>query len=788
MNDFRWATRSLRKQPAFTMLALITLALGVGATTTAFTVLDTVLLRPLPYEGADHLVFIRERTSRGNLLPPSYPNFADWRAQAKSFTGVASTAFAPSVTVTVGTEPVRATTFGVSRGFFRVLGVPLAAGREFTDAENSEGGPNALVVSYAFWRDRMGSREPLGSVDFGGTSVPVVGVLPPGFRFIDDADVYFPHERGPGTVRSAHNYRVIARLAPGATLASARAEMSTISQALLAEHGTNTQAADVDIVPLREYLVGDYRVMLIVVFGAAAMVLLIACTNLVSAQLARGFARQREIAVRAALGATQARLIRALLTEATVLVAVGSALGAAVAVLLTRMVRVLGAGLVPRLDELSMDGSVLAFSGAVAIVAALAAGVYPALRLASGAPGEAMRMTRGETTSVRRIVWRVLVGFEIATAVVLVVGSALLVRTLYNIVNADTGFDPRGILTAAISPRGLSPDAIDGIRRELAAMPGVSDVAFTSQLPFAWSNQAAPVRRPGDPIDRDWVAMGGLRVITPEYFSVLRQPMVRGRAFTRDDRAGSPLVAVITPGIADRLWPGQDPIGKQVTSNYLKEGIWMTVVGVVTEASSWTMPRGSQNEIFIPLAQQPNAEPARGQLVATIRTVGEPALLTGPVRDRLRVLAPDSPAQLSTLETRIARSAADRRFAMLALTAFGGIALVLAMIGIYGVVSYTVVTRTREIGIRMALGAAPSVVRSEVLRGAASMALLGIAGGTIAALFATRYLEGSLYGISRRDPTAFLAAGTILLLAALVGAYVPARRSSRVDPLVAIRD
>lgn len=786
MHDLHWASRSLRKQPGFTLLALVTLALGVGATTTAFTVLDTVLLRPLPYEGSERLVFMREQTTDGKLLPPSFPNFSDWRAQAKSFTGIASTQFAPPATVSAGGDPIRVATTGVSRQFFRVLGVKPVVGREFTDAENTLGGTRVVMVSHEFWRDQMGRRMPLGTLRFGAMQMPVVGVLPPGFRFIDESAIYFPHELGPGTMRTAHNYRVIGRLAPNATLAGARAEMATISRSLEATYGAATMAHAVDVVPLRDYLVGDYRLMLVVVFGAAGMVLLIACTNLVSAQLARGLARQREVAVRGALGASRGRLVRLLFVETGLLVIAGSASGAGIALLLTRLVRLVGAGLVPRFDELAVHASVLAFVGAVAVTAAVLAGLYPALRLASGAPGDALRSSRGEGVVVRRSVWRALVGFEVATAVVLLVGSALLVRTLYNILNADTGFDAKGVVTAAISPSGLTPQAIERIRSELGAIPGVTGSAFATQLPLTWGNQAAPVRRPGDPIDRDWPAMAGLRVVSSNYFGVLRQPVMRGRAFTEQDRAGSPPVAVITPGIAERLWPGQDPLGKTVTSNYLGD-VWMTVVGVVAEASSWTMPRGLQNEIYIPLAQQPNAEPARTQLVATLRTTSDPNALIPVVRDRLRTLAPDSPARLSTLEERIRTSAADRRFAMFALSAFGIIALVLAGIGIYGVVSYTVVMRTREIGIRMALGAAPGVVRAEVLRGAAAMALGGIAVGTIAGLFATRYLESSLYGISRRDPMAYLAGGTILLAAALLGAYVPARRSSRVDPLLAIR-
>ena len=786
LRDLHWAMRSLRRQPGFTALALLTLALGVGATTTAFTVLDTVLLRPLPYESPEDLVFIREKTETGQLLSPSYPNFSDWRDQAKSFSGVISTSFAPPVTVAVGTEPIRVTTMGVSRGFFKVLGVRPVAGREFTDEENTLGAPAGVMVSYAFWRDHMSRRSPLGAIRYGGTMTPVIGVLPASFRYTDDPDIFFAHERGPGTVRSAHAYRVMARLASGATLTTARAEMTALSRSLKATYGHETVAVDADIIPLREFFVGRYRVMLAVVLGAAAMVLLIACTNVVSAQLARGLARQREVAVRAALGASRGRLVRLLFMETGLLVIGGAALGTGVAVVLTRVIRALGAGLVPRLDELSIDGGVLAFVAAIAVTAAVLAGLYPALRLSTRDAGDALRASRGEGNVIRRTVWRVLIGVEVATAVVLLVASTLLIRTLSNILSSDTGFDPTGVVTAAISPRGLTPGAVERIQSELAVIPGVTGVAFTSELPLQWQNQNAPVRRPGDPIDRDWVAFGGLRIVTSEYFSVLRQPVLRGRAFTAQDREGSPPVAIVTPGIAERLWPGEDPIGKQVTSNYLGDQ-WMTVVGVVAEASSWTMPRGGQNEIYAPLSQKPNAEPARLQLVATVRVNGDPAVVAPVVRQRLRALAPDSPARISTLEEKIRRSAADRRFAMFALTAFGAIALVLAGIGIYGVVSYTVATRTREIGIRMALGAAPNAVRAEVLRGAAAMTIGGIAAGTIAGLVATKYLEGTLYGVTGHDPLAYIAGGGTLLFAALLGAYVPARRSSRVDPLVAIR-
>jgi len=785
MHDLRWAFRALRKQPGFTALALFTLALGIGATTTAFTVLNTVLLRPLQYREPDRLVLMLERTVAGTIRPASFPNFADWRDRARSFAGVASEMFVWSQTVTAGTEPTRATVMGVSRGFFAVLGVPPALGREFTADESRPGGIPAVMVSWKFWKSELNGRAELGDILFGDEKVPVVGVLPESFRFIDDADLYFPHERMPGTCRSCHNYRVVARLAPGATLASARAEMTTLSRGLLATYGSDTEAADVEMTPLRDYLVGNYHAMLIIVFGAAAMVLLVACTNLVSAQLARGLARGRELAVRAALGASRARLARQLLLESGLLAFGGAAFGAVVALLFTRGVRTFGAGLVPRLDELRIDQRVLLFAVVASIATALLIGVYPAVSLAGGGPGRLLRGARGSAGAVRSSVWRLLVGFEVAIAIVLLVGSALLIRTLHNILTSDTGFDARGLVTASLAPgRDIDLPRFEQVAAELGALPGARGAAFTNLLPLTWGNVAGPVLRPGDPRDRGYPALAGFRVVSPNYFTVLRQPVLKGRSFTPADRSGAPLVAIVTPGIAEKLWPGQDPIGQRVATNYLMDQ-WLTVVGVVAEASSWLMPKGQQNEIFTPLAQHPGS--LEGRIVAVVRSAGRPDELAPAVRARLRTLLPGIPATLGTVEERIARSAADRRFAMFALTLFAGIALVLAAIGIYGTMAYTVATRTQEIGVRLALGATPSGVRVGVLGDAAVMALGGIAAGIAVGLFVTRYLQSTLYGVSHVDGLAYVSGAVVLLLAALLGAYVPARRSSRVDPMLVIR-
>ena len=785
MQDLRWALRSLRKNPGFTALAIVTLVLGIGAATVAFTVLDTVLLRPLPYANADRLVYMQEVTAKQSMRPPSYPNFVDWRDQARSFDAVVSAMYPFSQTVWPGdasSTPVRVTMLGLSKRFFATLGLKPAVGREFSDDESRVDGPRAVMVSYEFWQTQMGGRLPLGSIRW-GEPVPVVGVAPPNFRFMRAADVYFAHEKGPGTIRSAHNYMVVGRLKRGATIESARAEMATLSKALLATYGTQTEAANVDIKFLRDYLVADYRTMLSVVFGAAALVLLIACTNLISAQLARGWAREREIVIRAALGASRGRIARQLFIESIILVGGGALLAAGFAVFATQAIKKLGTGLVPRLNELSINGSVFAFVGAIAIATALIVGIYPALRLAAGDAGLVIRSARGSSVSVKTSVWRLLVGFEVALAVVLLVGSALLVRTLHNILTADTGIVSRGVVTAAITPED-DPNRIDEVIRGLASLPGVDGAAFTNRLPFTWGDQSGPVRRQTDPLDHDWPALAGFRVVTPDYFSVLKQPILRGRAFTAADREGAPHVAILTSGVAEKLWPGQDPIGHIVATNYLMKE-WLTVVGVVTEASSWTMPRGSQHEIFVPLAQHLTS--TQGQLVAVLRTSGEAQALVPAVRTRLRQLLPASPAQIGTMDERISRSAADRRFAMISLLVFGGIAVCLAGVGIYGVIWYIVTTRTHEIGVRLALGATAAMIQREVLRGAAVMALGGIVVGALGGVFATRYLQSTLYGVSRLDPSIYVVGASIALLATLLGALMPARRTSRIDPMISLR-
>jgi putative ABC transport system permease protein len=559
--------------------------------------------------------------------------------------------------------------------------------------------------------------------------------------------------------------------------------MTALAGRLSAAFGNDEQAKDVAVIPLREHTVGNQRSVLIVVFLGATLVLLVACTNLVSAQLARALVRAREIAVRAALGASRARLLRQLFAESVLLAVVGSVLGIGLALGLTSMIRTVGAGLVPRSSELSVDGRVLAFVVVTTGLVATAIGVYPAARAARRDPADALRGAgRGDAGTVRGRIWRWLVAGQVAMAVMLVAASSMLVRTLHNILNDDVGFELHGLVTASLSSGDTPASRLEVIRQTLAALPGTNGVAYSSYFPMDYGNWSAPLLRPTDPPDHDWPAIAGFRAVTPNFFDVLRLPVLRGRGFTDGDREGAPYVAVVTTSVAAKLWPNQDPIGQRVRSNQDAEHE-LSVVGVVNETVDWELPRGSQYEIYVPAAQHPTWQ---RDPIAFLRS-DNPSALVNEVRSTLRRTARDIPATVALLDERVAATAASRRFAMFAIVAFGAIALILAAIGIYGVLAYSVTTRRFEIGVRMALGATSDAILVDTMGGAAAMALSGIVVGAVATLIATRYIARLLYGVKPSDPAAYLAGALLLLMAALLGAYAPARRASRVDPLLAIR-
>ena len=793
MHDLRSAVRSLRKQASFTTLALITLALGIATTTTAFAVLDTVLLKPLRYRNADRLVLIREKSAKGELGSASYPNFADWRSQSHAFAGVASEMYPWAQTVNASGEPQRAIVMGVSLGFFRILGVEPFLGREFTADENKPGGAPALMVSYEFWKTQMGSRTTLGTIQFGDHAMPVVGVLPAGFRFVDEADLYFPHEQWAGTCRSCHNYRVFGRLAPAATLGAAQAEMTRLSHSLLATYGTDTNAADASVTSLRDYLVGSYRTMLTVVFGAAALVLLIACTNLVTAQLARGMSRGREMAVRAALGASQRRLVRQLFLESSILAVTGAALGGGLALVFTRVVRLVGTGLVPRLDELRVGGRALLFVGGVTVVTAAVTGIYPALRLAAGNPGGLLRGARGSSATVRGSVWRILVGFEIAMAMVLLVGSALLIRTLHNILNADTGFRAHGVVTASITVGNVADmSQVESVRRNGAALPGCrrwpSAITSRSIGGIRRDRCAGPVihwiatgpRWPGSGwCRRNTLACWGADSAGPGFYDGRS-----GRERARGDRyAGDRGKALAREGrdrTEDRDQLSHDHGFGEEDSRRLAHRGGRRRGSIELDGGARRPERDLHSAGAASDARRGTAggdeSRHRRSACADSDGAGEVARVDPRHAGALRHARRPDRAKCRGSPVRNGGADAVQRHCIAA----GG-DRALRDDGVWCRDAHPRDRRADGSGGDERTGAAP------VLTQAAAMALGGIAVGIVAGVFATKYLAATLYGVTHVDPLAYAAGAAVLLATALLGAYVPAARSSKVDPLTAIR-
>jgi predicted permease len=790
--DLRFASRMVAKAPGFSAVVIVTLALGIGANTALFSVVHGVLLQPLPYPEPERLVFLQEASERGGSLTVSYPNFEDWRAQAAGVSEMVAGYPVQQQTVYGLEETITVPLMGVSRGFFRMFGAEMLLGRRFRDDENLEGAETVVIVSHRFWSRWLGANPDLEALelDFGGDRVPVVGVLQPGFRFLGDVDVWYPFERRPIRIRNAHNHWVVARLAEGVTLEAVDDQLDAIAAAIKRDYPDDSQAVGVHVTPLRERIVGATRQPLLILMAAAALVLLVACTNVASSLLARGAARQGEFAVRRAVGAGRGRMISQLVTESLVLAAVGTVLGLALASTILRLLRFLAAGNLPRLHEVRLEPAVLTFCLASMVLAVLLFGLLPALRI-SRAGGAFEGTGRGVATSG---IWRGLVGVEVALSVILLVGSGLLVRSLVNIVVADTGFDRRGVVTMQFSlpsQRYRDNEArlvfLDRLGNELSAVPGVETVGLVNALPLSRGFKSGPVAVVPytDPEDPDeWDAFMRWRIADAGYFEAMGIDLLRGRLFDDSDVEGAPGVAVINRSLAEQLWPDEDPLGKQLRATWDFRGEDLTVVGVVEEARHWASEPGDQAELYVAWRQRP--EHANG-MVAVVRSP-LPAAAIGPaVRDTLRSLDADVLGEVATLDQRLFATLTDRNFNLLVLGGFAAVALLLSLAGIYGVVSYAVARRTREIGIRMALGARPARVVASMQAHTLLAVIVGAAAGCAAAAALSRLMSGLLYGIEPMDATTLVAAPALLLAVAALASWVPARRSARVDPVHTLR-
>ncbi len=801
LKDLRIAVRSLVRTPSLTVAALLALALGIGANTAIFSVVDGVLLRPLPYPRADRLVLLIDSNPAAGFprFAASPPNYADWRAQSHSFTDLAAFNGTNLGLTAPGVEPERIQAARVSAGFFGVLGVSPALGRGFRAEEDRPGAGDVVVLSHRLWQRRFGAAPGIVGqrVTLDGAPHTVVGVAPEGFYFPNrDTEAWVPLaiEIDPKQ-RGAHYLGVIGRLADGVTLKSAQAEITGIAKRLEEQYPDNNTGWGVNLMPLQERVVETIRPALLVLMVTVGMVLLIACANVANLLLARMAAREREIAIRGALGAARGRLVRQFLTESLVLSLTGGLLGLALGVAGTRVLVAMSSDGIPRAGEIGLDWTVLGFTLGLALVTGLVFGLLPALHASKGDLQSSLREGgRGQSAGGRaRLVRDLLVVVEVAAALVLLVGAGLLIRTFVGLQGISPGFDPSGVMTLRLSlPESTYPDDpsqisfYERLADRLRAVPGVEASGAGFPLPLGGSNYVLSFAVEGRPAPApNESPQSWMRFVTPGYVQAMGIPLVRGRMLAETDRAGAPRVALVSRTLAETVFPGEDPIGHRITFNdpTSPDAEWVEIVGVVGSVRDQSLAKEPNGETYLSAFQTPLD-------VATVvaKTSGDPAALTGALRAAVHDVDPNLPVyRVRTMQAVVADSLADQRFNATLLAIFAALALVLASVGVYGVISYSVSQRTSEMGLRLALGAERREVLALVVRQAMVRVALGVVLGLAGAFAAGRFLRSLVVGITVRDPLTFGGVALVLLAVALLATWLPARRATRVDPVVALR-
>jgi putative ABC transport system permease protein len=806
LQDLRYTVRTLRGSPGFALAAVLTLALGVGGGTTVFSVVNAVLLRPLPFPEPDRLQLVWTQSDERPQSWLSYPEWGDLRERSTTFQDLAAVRDW-SFNVTGAEEPERVSGLAVSANLFSVLGVGPVIGRAFLPEEDRIGAGRVAILSHGFWQRRFGADPGLvgRTVALDGEQFTVVGVLPREFRllppssvFPGDAAVLVPLEPALGTGflrnRDVRHLHVLGRLAPGATAAEARAEVAGIGARLRAENtaGYTSPGWGMTAVGYHEQIVQGVRPALLMLFGAVGLLLLLVTVNVANLLLARHAARAREMGVRAALGASRSRLVRLRLIESLVLAVLGGAAGVLLALHGIELLRTIGPGSLPRLDEVGVDASVLGFSLLLTLGTAVLCGLLPALQTARSDGGELLRdggrsnsagASRGRTRSS-------LVVSQVALALVLLVGAGLLLRSLLHLQAEPLGFEPARVLTLQLSfaearyPTGQARGAfLTEAEERLRALPGVQAVGAVTQLPLSGAHLGSGFfPEAGAATGEDRSVSADLRGITPGYFDAMGIRLRRGRSFSAADGREAPWVGVIDETLAARLWPGEDPLGKRIRWQRAEQPI--EIVGVVAAVAHAGIGAGPRETVYRPYAQYAPGTP----VFLAMRSDGDPAALAGAVRRTLHRIDPDQPiGDLRSMRARVADALGEPRFYALLLGGFAAFALLLAAIGIYGVVSYGVAQRTREIGIRTALGAGSGEVLRMVVAEGLRLAVVGVALGLVAALVATRVLSSLLYEVETTDPLVFVLVPLFLAGVALLASYLPARRASRVDPMIALR-
>ena len=814
LQDLRYGLRTLSKSPAFTLIALLTLALGIGANTAIFSIVNAVLLKPLPFPESDRLLYVTSAFSKQqDVTRPfaiSYPDFLDWRADVKSFSGIASY-HGDSVTLTGLEQPLHVTAEMVSGDFFSVLGTPPLLGRGFTRDEEKPG-TRVVVLSHQLWQSAFhGDRSIIDhTITIYNQSYTVVGVMPAGFvfpldhnppqlwrTFAIDAETTDPTNQPAMTSqRGAHFLQAVARLKPGASVESAREEMNLITGNLAAQYpDTNKKFPNATVITQLERLVGNNRPRLVILLVSVAVVLLIACVNVANLLLVRASKRSREIAVRAALGARRIRVVRQMLTESLVLGLGGAILGVPLAMWALKLFISLNAADLPRIQSAGLDVTVLAFTAAIALITSVIFGLAPALRASSPNLTEFMKEGRGTTAgSSHQRLRGTLVVVETALGLTLLVVAGLLLRSFHRMLSVDPGMNPHGVLTLTFDlpdkkySEQQQIEFYTQLLPRLQAIPGVVSAAAVTPLPLSGNGAIITFQIEGRPVPRAEEPSADIKVATPNYFHTMNIPLLSGRDFTEHDTDKAPGVVIVNQAFAQRFFPNENVLGKHITPGASNSGRPQPreVIGVVANVKGRKLDVEDLPEYYIPDTQL-----NFGSMTFCLRTSVEPHSIASAVRSAVSSMDPDLPLyDIKTMDEYLSATVATPRFQAMLLEAFAGLALLLTAVGLYGVIAYAVALRTHEIGVRITLGATPGDVVGMVLKSGLRLTGIGVAAGIVLSLIGARFatsFSSLLFGIKPTDFLTFAAVAGIVALVSLLACYIPAYRASKVDPMIALR-
>lgn len=801
VQDLRYGVRVLIKSPVFTTVAVLSLALGIGANTAIFSVVNNLMLRPLPYPDSQQIVDVwhtppQESFPGLSRFSVSPGNYLDWKSQNASFEQMAAYGYA-GFSLSTGDDPVAVIGAAVSSDFFSVLRSNASQGRTFFPEEEQQGRDQVVVIGHGLWQRAFGANPNLigQTVTLNSQSFTVIGIMPAGFQFPREADLWVPlawddNER---QTRSIHDYIVIARLKQDISLAQAQAEMSTISSRLEQQYPEANKGWGAVVIPLQEDLIGDIRPALLVLFSAVGFVLLIACANVANLMLARGANRQKEIAIRIALGAGRARIVRQLLSESILLAAAGGLLGLLLASWGSKLLMQLSADSLPNPGEIGIDKWALGFTLLVSFGAGIVAGIAPAFQFTKADTSETLKQGTGRSggSSVKQSTRKALVIFEVALSLILLIGAGLMIRSFWKLQHVDPGCNTSNTLTMSVGLSSIKYSDphqqaafFDRVLEQVSVLPGVVSAGATTTLPLAGSGSTQPFTvegRPASAVAEQPMAL--MRYISPDYFRVMGIPLRQGRFFTDQDRESEVPVIIISEAMARQFWPGQDPIGRRLTPSFHLQQGPREIVGVVGDVKAQGLDADVSAMMYLSYKQAP-----RPYMTLVTRTASDPQNSIRAISKAIYTVDKEQAiTNVRTMEQVLADSVSGQRFNMTLLITFAVLALVLAAVGVYGVMNYSVTLRRRELGIRMALGAQAVDVLRLVLGQGLTLTLIGVGAGLVGAYGLTRLMANLLYGVTATDFLTFASVSGVLMAVGLLASFLPARRATKVDPMIALR-